>query len=370
MNRTKNIKKHTGEVLNLYKTYFNNTSTKSFVLVLELLYRCNGKCNYCERWKSQEKGMLLVEDIEKIIRDLKSNNIDFSLTLTGGEPFIHPQIKEIIELIISNNIPLVLNTNGFNLEKYIDFLNENRKKIRSLNVSLDSPREKGHDEIRGVPGGFKKIVNNIKKIHSGMEVLLQATLTRDALYLMNEYADLAKSLGVEYRLQLVHESPDNLFKISDSNIRIPEAEFDKFKDYIDEFIEMHGSEFNYYQRIFYRLFPAYIKNHDEFKTIRCLAAGRYIYHIDPDGFVFPCENRRDVPLGNMRRSTIFDIISSEKTSAFRKLCKEGKNNCECLYGCVSARNILYQYFPFLMEPFAGFPMKYKWDKKIRELNEK
>lgn len=314
--------------------------------------------------------MLLVEDIEKIIQDLRCNKIDFSLTLTGGEPFIHPQIREIIELIIDHDVPLVINTNGFSLGRFVDFLNEHRNKIRSLNVSLDSPDEKGHDKIRGVPGGFKKIIDNIKKLHSDMEVLLQATLTRDAIYLMKEYADLAKKLGIEYRLQLVHESADNLFKIADGNMRIPETEFHKFKEYIDEFVEMYGGEFDFYQKVFYRLFPAYIKDHNEFKTIRCLAAGRYIYHIDPDGFVFPCENRRDVRLGNIRRDPAFDIMTSESANKFRRICKENRNNCECLYGCVSARNILLQYFPLIAEPFAGFPLKYKWDRKIRELNEK
>jgi MoaA/NifB/PqqE/SkfB family radical SAM enzyme len=80
-----------------------------------------------------------------------------------GEPLMHPQLSSMINYVISKNIVCAVGTNGTLLESKARELIDSGVNI--INVSVDSIGPK-HDEIRGVPGTFDRVVRGIRAIKS------------------------------------------------------------------------------------------------------------------------------------------------------------------------------------------------------------
>ncbi|UUV17707.1 putative 7-carboxy-7-deazaguanine synthase QueE [Fusobacteria bacterium ZRK30] len=77
------------------------------------LAKCNLRCNYCDTmWANEENAAvtpMTKEDIYNYILDTKVKNI----TLTGGEPLLDIEVKELIEYIVKDNsLFLEIETNG------------------------------------------------------------------------------------------------------------------------------------------------------------------------------------------------------------------------------------------------------------------
>jgi hypothetical protein len=89
-------------------------------LVIDITYSCNMSCINCNRLsnvKNSPKCNLSLEDIKNHMRDwVKNNNPLKSISLTGGEPTVHPEFIEIINLLARYanlfKIYLSLFTNG------------------------------------------------------------------------------------------------------------------------------------------------------------------------------------------------------------------------------------------------------------------
>ncbi|MBL7198083.1 MAG: radical SAM protein [Candidatus Omnitrophica bacterium] len=139
---------------------------KPEVLTLEITNRCNLRCLMCTIWKEKPKRDLLLKDIEMIMESLE---FPADISLTGGEPFLNPQIDEIykylFKLFLEKKIKAVdISTNGYS-ELIINFLKKNKKFLRpfSMHITLDG-LEKTHNLQRGRHDAFRITVENIKQI--------------------------------------------------------------------------------------------------------------------------------------------------------------------------------------------------------------
>lgn len=102
--------------------------------------RCNYDCSYCPSYShdnfsphiDKQKAFHFIDQIEKYSQSQKKT---FKVSITGGEPFVHPNFLEILKHIkLKNNLTqLVVNTNGsLPLEVYSESLNY----ITNLTISL------------------------------------------------------------------------------------------------------------------------------------------------------------------------------------------------------------------------------------------
>lgn len=130
-----------------------------FVLMMEPLFKCNLSCSGCGRireYKDILNKVLSVEECMDAARQAQAPVV----SITGGEPLLHPEIKEIISNLISENFFVYLCTNGLLLE---DFLDEIKPHCRlSIVVHLDG-MSKTHDSIAGRKDIFYKAIKGIKK---------------------------------------------------------------------------------------------------------------------------------------------------------------------------------------------------------------
>ncbi|MDD3593539.1 MAG: radical SAM protein [Candidatus Gastranaerophilales bacterium] len=126
---------------------------------------CNLKCKHCFLNCYQDFRKRNFLQVEKIFNELQEAELKDlkKIILTGGEPFIHKKINDIIKLCL-NYAPVEIHSNGTLLnEKKIKVLKQIQNSYAnelSFRLSLDHFTEGRNDEYRA-RGVFKKVVNAI-----------------------------------------------------------------------------------------------------------------------------------------------------------------------------------------------------------------
>src|SRR5271157_2212603 len=124
--------------------------------------RCNVKCRYCEYWRLPKyKDEMSIEEWRKALLSIKEFVGTFSISFSGGEPFIKPGFLDLMMFCHKNGIHAGATTNGSalnqkNAERFAEAQPWN------LNVSVDAPHAELHDYLRGWPGLFDKLSAGIK----------------------------------------------------------------------------------------------------------------------------------------------------------------------------------------------------------------
>ena len=137
---------------------------------IEILQRCPNRCIYCSSHSNpQATHIIPFEIIKNVIDDAKSLGCK-TVCLSGGEPFLHPQILDIISYIAKKRLTCYVYTSGIYMkdEVYSSLPNEYIEAIRGMvdkvifNVEADSSTL--YDKIMGTDvGGFdmmKKSIND------------------------------------------------------------------------------------------------------------------------------------------------------------------------------------------------------------------
>jgi len=158
--------------------------------LLQITERCNLHCAHCFISAGNYGDTMPIEIIRNVVIAKLKNCRVTSVTLTGGEPFVHPDIIKIVYLLKNNNIKVGICTNGISINQN---QMETLAKIGNvhLNVSLDGFRPESHGKFRGDKTSFKKTIKTIR--HLNQYRLLQGLLvTPNNLAEINEYAELCE----------------------------------------------------------------------------------------------------------------------------------------------------------------------------------
>lgn len=134
-------------------------------IFLEISGVCNGKCPYCLNGRYKEKPGSFLSPIlfEKILIQLKKNELFNEKTRFGlynwGEPFLHPQLTEIIKIANKFGISYSFSTNA----SVVPPIDANFIKcLNSLIFSMPGFSQNSYDRIHGFD--FEVIKNNIEII--------------------------------------------------------------------------------------------------------------------------------------------------------------------------------------------------------------
>ena len=109
-------------------------------LRISLTDKCNLRCSYCnpvDMPKGYFAGMrrMTAEEIDQIVSVFVKEGVK-KIRLTGGEPLVRKDAREIIERLSKYPVELAISTNGFLVHEYLDTFK--LAGIKSVNVSLDS----------------------------------------------------------------------------------------------------------------------------------------------------------------------------------------------------------------------------------------
>lgn len=130
---------------------------------LEINSTCNLNCKHCYIPSQQKLFILSYDNILKTLKMIdKEWGKTVGISLTGGEPLMHPNFKDIVKVLEHYGFRWSLATNGLLLdERTID--NIIMKGCSTLTISLDG-NEKTHDLQRNKDGSYAKTMKTIDKL--------------------------------------------------------------------------------------------------------------------------------------------------------------------------------------------------------------
>lgn len=144
-----------------YQTIWFNTGTQ-----------CNLSCKNCyieSTPKNDRLSFITADEVNEYLSEIKEYNFPVSLIgLTGGEPFLNPQIIQIISTVLKNNFEILILTNALNLIKRhheaLDKLKDKYGDKLSLRISLDHHTQDVHESERG-SNTFQKTMEEFKYLY-------------------------------------------------------------------------------------------------------------------------------------------------------------------------------------------------------------
>lgn len=280
--------------------------TKIFptAVIIEITRQCNLSCLHCYLGKSADgENFFDFPALKKLLEEIYQKGA-YLLQITGGEPFLYSRLFELVELVASRFLQVLIATNGTLIspdlaQKFSVFPN------LSFQVSLDGPREI-HNIIRADPGAFGKTVSGLTSLlKEGHRVKLAATINTLNIGYMDEIAQLANSLKVkqlEFGISIPIGRAKNLRPLSFEDYRFY---YQKVKE-LAEIYKSKGLLITFYQ---------------EENDFRCQLIKDLIF-INCAGEVFPCIGL-GLPLGNLKKQTLDQILSSEPVQ--KVICLKAPN---------------------------------------------
>lgn len=143
-------------------------------------FDCNLRCDYCcvRSSPGASRRALGLERVRQIAREAPGLGVN-EIFVTGGEPFLLPEIGEILTAC-ADAAPTTVLTNGMLfVGRRLETLRTLPRGRLTLQISLDSPTPERHDRHRG-PNSWAKARRGIGRARAeGFRVRLAATVSTD-----------------------------------------------------------------------------------------------------------------------------------------------------------------------------------------------
>ncbi|MBN8611259.1 MAG: radical SAM protein [Deltaproteobacteria bacterium] len=167
------------------------------ILTFHLTDRCNLNCQHCIRDPAIVPKDLPVAVFERVLDQAGAYAIT-QVAITGGEPFLHPEIGRILDAIASRGMTWHAVSNGTQidrLEALLDEVPSRRHALTRLVFSLDGAEEATHDRIRG-EGSFREVMKAILRcVAWKLQFDLQMVLNAHNSHELEAFALQAAQLG-------------------------------------------------------------------------------------------------------------------------------------------------------------------------------
>jgi MoaA/NifB/PqqE/SkfB family radical SAM enzyme len=247
--------------------------------------RCNLSCEYCNEYDDYSKPVPL-HTMESRIDHLARLQTSI-VTLSGGEPLLHPELDDIIVHIRKHPMIAGLITNGYLLTA--DRIKKlNRAGLDHLQISIDNvmPDEVSKKSLKVLDKKLQLLAE-----HAEFGVNINSVVgggihnPQDALVV----ARRAVQLGFTSTIGIIHDGDGQLRPLSDNEREV----FLKVKA-LDK---RHYSRMNWFQNNIANGKP---------NDWRCRAGARYLY-ICEDGLVHYCSQQRGSPGTPLEKYSVDDI---------------------------------------------------------------
>src|SRR5579875_1101275 len=247
--------------------------------------RCNLSCNYCNEYDTFSKPVPLDTMLHRL--ELLGNLKTGVVTLSGGEPLLHPELDDIIRGIRRNATLAGLITNGYLLTaERVQRLND--AGLDYLQISIDNvqPDDVSKKSLKVLDKKLQILAENAH-FHVNINSVLGGGIRNpeDALTVGKR----AMELGFTSTVGIIHDGDGQLQPLSKREREV--------------FLEMKSFEKRHFSRINY--FQENIANGKP-SDWRCRAGSRYLY-ICEDGLVHYCSKQRGFPAKPLEKYTVEDI---------------------------------------------------------------
>ena len=298
-------------------------------------YRCNARCTMCNRYKcpSTPEEELTLEAIKKLPEMYFTN-------ITGGEPFIRTDLKDIVRELYKKSERIVISTNGFFTDRIINLCKEFPN--IGIRISIEG-LEETNNKIRGLDDGFNKGYNTLKKLEAmgmkdiGFGMTVQDANAKDLLPLYN----LSNELGMEFATASLHNS---FYFVEAKNIindRLVVAQ--EFENLVNELLKSNSPK-KWFRAYFNHGLINYIFGQK--RLLKCDMAFDTFF-IDPYGDVMPCNGTKEKKvMGNINKQSWDELWTSVEAEQVRKEVRNCDRQC-WMIGSVSPAMHKYIWIPVL-----------------------
>jgi MoaA/NifB/PqqE/SkfB family radical SAM enzyme len=268
----------------------------------------------CNIWQIKNPADLPVELFTGLNPDLKYIN------LTGGEPFLHPFLPEIVRTVhlVAPKAQIIISSNGLATELIAATMAEIMKIGADIGVriSLDGIGET-HDRIRGIPGIYDCALETILRLQAlGLKNLgLSFTIQDENKAELLQVYDLSRKLKVQLALALVQNS-EIYFSKSSNRVNAVEEVAKNLLAVIRR--ELAGPNPKHWLRAFYD-YGLYLYL-TEGKRLLPTGAGLDSLFIDPAGRIYP-SNLINLEMGELSAGPLGDTWNTEQALAVREKIK-------------------------------------------------
>lgn len=275
---------------------------------------CPYRCRHCYSMSAREKGADLARSmIDRVIDQLAINGVK-TVNLGGNEPLFtngldatKTLLPYIISSLVERRIIVGLTTAGITINYLalkhpdaFDLLND-------VDVSIDSPFEKEHNENRGAPL-FKKALAALRRCQ---EAGLEHTIVTCGMSwnLSKRHIDglveLARATGSNVRINFIKPTEPKHMEMLPS----PELFYEASRRLLEQCDPVELGE---------PLLSTLVRGTG--KGCPCGTKSFRIHSITPDGKipVSPCVYLHDFRTGNLLTDDLYDIIRSPQFRAFRQ----------------------------------------------------
>ena len=331
-----------------YNKYLDiNTQVQS--VMFELTYRCSEQCIHCynigaTRNDNEKSGRgcfheMSIDNYKQIIDEL--NNLGcYKVCLSGGDPFSHPYVWDIIDYLYEKEIAFDIYTNGQSITADVERLINYYPRI--VGLSIYSGIAEVHDRITRIKGSLDKTLSVAKILSDyGVPTAFKCVVMKPNLKSYHLVKELATEYGavIQIEANLCMGVDGDMSMIN--HLRLSKEEFEVLLR--DKSIPLYvGLEL-----------PNEGKNIKDAKSSPC-GGGWGTYTITPNGDVVICTNLHLV-LGNVTKDSIASILNSSSLKEWRNLTVANIEGCgtkpECDYCNLCCGNNFSEY-GVLIKPSA------------------
>lgn len=131
---------------------------------------CNLACRHCwisptflQKDREAESVSLPFELFETAVREAEPLGLTH-IKVTGGEPFVHPEILRMLRFAAERELGVTIETNGTLITEEVAEVLARESSVSAISVSLDGAVASSHEYIRGVPGSFQAAQTGIRNL--------------------------------------------------------------------------------------------------------------------------------------------------------------------------------------------------------------
>lgn len=279
-------------------------------------YRCNARCNMCNRYKKPSSP-----DEEISLETIKKLPPMYFTNITGGEPFIRQDLKEVVRELYKKSDRIVISTNGFFTDRIIDLCKEFPNV--GIRISIEG-LEETNNKIRGLEDGFNKGLTTLKKLVEMKHPDVGFGMTvQDAN--ANDLVDLYK-LSDEMNMEFATASLHNSFYFVEAKNIIKDRPMvaKNFENLINELLKSNSPK-KWFRAYFNHGLINYI--YGQKRLLPCDMAFDTFF-IDPYGDVMPCNGTKEkLVMGNLNEQSWDQLWNSEQAENVRKAVRNCDRNC-------------------------------------------
>lgn len=279
---------------------------RPLLVQLVVTRRCNLSCGYCTEYDdvSSPVDVALLE--RRIDHIAKLGTL--VLTLTGGEPLLHPQLDRLVARVASHGMVCTAISNGYPLTKeWIRRLNEAGLSLLQMSVDNIEPNEYSQKSWSQI---HKKL--DLLKAHARFGVNINAVLGSSTPEQTRQVVERVKALGFFMTVGLMHDGRGQVEPgLLEDQLASIYNEMQRTSNKTVFHQTGEGWEWDMLQ--------------GGASPFKCRAGGRYLY-VDEFGKVNYCSQRRGEPGTDLLEYTADDV---EREFYTAKGCE-----VRCTIGCV------------------------------------